>query len=82
MESRNVSFFETLFPFLTKDNESSSRLDDEVFQNERQHDDEVFQNESQYEEEEVVPRRNKGQELKSLLNDFISFVIKSEPNTY
>ncbi|GKC55283.1 pol polyprotein [Tanacetum coccineum] len=39
MESRNASFFENIFPCLTKETGCSSRLDDEVVQDKRQQDD-------------------------------------------
>ncbi|GJT62068.1 retrovirus-related pol polyprotein from transposon TNT 1-94 [Tanacetum coccineum] len=50
MESRNASFFEHIFPCLSKETGISSRLDDEVVQDKRQ---------DQTEEEEVEPRRSK-----------------------
>ncbi|GJW13118.1 retrovirus-related pol polyprotein from transposon TNT 1-94 [Tanacetum coccineum] len=39
MESRNASFFENIFPCLSKETGSSSRLDDKVVQDKRQRDD-------------------------------------------
>ncbi|GKB56782.1 hypothetical protein Tco_0912968 [Tanacetum coccineum] len=39
MESRNASFFEHIFPCLSKETGSSARLDDEVVQDKRQQDD-------------------------------------------
>ena len=36
MESRNASFFENIFPCLSKETGSSSRLDDEGIQDKRQ----------------------------------------------
>ncbi|GJT41382.1 zinc finger, CCHC-type containing protein [Tanacetum coccineum] len=39
MESRNASFFENIFPCLSKGTGSSSRLDDKVVQDKRQRDD-------------------------------------------
>ncbi|GKA49185.1 retrotransposon protein, putative, ty1-copia subclass [Tanacetum coccineum] len=61
MESRNASFFENIFPCLTKETRSSSRLDDEVVQDKRQRDDNDLHDErqDQLEEEEVEPRRSK-----------------------
>nr|GEU80219.1 Pol polyprotein [Tanacetum cinerariifolium] len=61
MESRNASFFEHIFPYLSKETGSSSRLDDEVVQDKRQRDDNDLQDErqDQTEEEEVEPRRSK-----------------------
>ncbi|GJU14480.1 hypothetical protein Tco_1142446 [Tanacetum coccineum] len=37
MESRNASFFEHIFPYLSKETGSSARLDDEVVQDKRHH---------------------------------------------
>ncbi|GJT61741.1 retrovirus-related pol polyprotein from transposon TNT 1-94 [Tanacetum coccineum] len=61
MESRNASFFEHIFPCLSKETRSSARLDDEVVQDKRQRDDNDLQDErqDQTEEEEVEPRRSK-----------------------
>ncbi|GJU14257.1 retrovirus-related pol polyprotein from transposon TNT 1-94 [Tanacetum coccineum] len=61
MESRNASFFEHIFPYLSKETRSSARLDDEVVQDKRQRDDNDLQDErqDQTEEEEVEPRRSK-----------------------
>ncbi|GJV65047.1 retrotransposon protein, putative, ty1-copia subclass [Tanacetum coccineum] len=61
MESRNASFFENIFPCLTKKNGSSSRIDDKVVQDKRQRDDNDLHDErqDQLEEEEVVPQRIK-----------------------
>ncbi|GKE71966.1 retrovirus-related pol polyprotein from transposon TNT 1-94 [Tanacetum coccineum] len=61
MESMNASFFDNIFPFLTKETGSSSRLDDEVVQDKRQRDDNDLHDErqDQLEEEEVEPRRSK-----------------------
>ncbi|GKC26730.1 hypothetical protein Tco_1034024 [Tanacetum coccineum] len=61
MESRNASFFEHIFPCLSKETGSSARLDDEVVQDKRQRDDNDLQDErqDQTEEEEVEPRRSK-----------------------
>ncbi|GJY29456.1 retrotransposon protein, putative, ty1-copia subclass, partial [Tanacetum coccineum] len=61
MESRNASFFEHMFPCLSKETRSSARLDDEVVQDKRQRDDNDLQDErqDQTEEEEVEPRRSK-----------------------
>ncbi|GJV11610.1 pol polyprotein [Tanacetum coccineum] len=56
MESRNASFFENIFPCLTKETGSSSRLD-EVVQDKRQRDDNDLHDESQdqLDKEEVEP---------------------------
>ncbi|GJR99212.1 retrovirus-related pol polyprotein from transposon TNT 1-94 [Tanacetum coccineum] len=60
MESRNASFFENIFPYLSKETRSSSRLDDKVVQDKRQQDDNDLQDERQDQtEEEVEPRRSK-----------------------
>nr|GEW16034.1 retrotransposon protein, putative, Ty1-copia subclass [Tanacetum cinerariifolium] len=61
MESRNASFFEHIFPCLSKETGSSFILDDEVVQDKRQQDDNDLQAErqDQTEEEEVKPRRSK-----------------------
>ncbi|GJZ13131.1 retrotransposon protein, putative, ty1-copia subclass [Tanacetum coccineum] len=47
LESRNASFFENIFPCLTKETGSSSRIDDEVVQDKRQQDDNDLQDERQ-----------------------------------
>ncbi|GKB25991.1 retrotransposon protein, putative, ty1-copia subclass, partial [Tanacetum coccineum] len=47
MESRNASFFEHIFPCLSKETGSSARLDDEVVQDKRQRDDNDLQDERQ-----------------------------------
>ncbi|GJZ56410.1 pol polyprotein [Tanacetum coccineum] len=47
MELRNASFFEHIFPCLSKETGSSSRLDDEVVQDKRQRDDNGLQDERQ-----------------------------------
>nr|GEY48712.1 hypothetical protein [Tanacetum cinerariifolium] len=52
MESRNSSFFENIFPCLTKETGSSSRLDDEVVQDKRQRDENDLQVERQDQVEE------------------------------
>ncbi|GJW41363.1 zinc finger, CCHC-type containing protein [Tanacetum coccineum] len=61
MESRNASFFDNIFPCLTKEIGSSSRLDEEVVQDKRQRDDNDLHDErqDQLEEEEVEPQRSK-----------------------
>ena len=85
MESRNASFFETIFPCLTKENERSSRRDDVVVHEKRQRDDNIVHDEKQHqsEEEDVEPRRSKRSRIeKSFGPDFVSFMVESEPNTY
>nr|GEW86824.1 hypothetical protein [Tanacetum cinerariifolium] len=47
IESRNASFFENIFPCLSKESGSSSRLDDEVVQKKRQRDDNDLHDERQ-----------------------------------
>ncbi|GJS93742.1 retrovirus-related pol polyprotein from transposon TNT 1-94 [Tanacetum coccineum] len=80
MESRNASFFENIFPCLSK--ETGSSLDDKVVQDKRQRDDNDLQDErqDQTEEEEVEPRRSKrARNEKSFGPDFVSFMaIKSK----
>ncbi|GKA47326.1 retrovirus-related pol polyprotein from transposon TNT 1-94 [Tanacetum coccineum] len=84
MESRNASFFENLFPCLTKETGSSSRLDDEDVQDKRQRDDNDLQFERQDQvEEEVEPRRGKrARTEKSFGPDFVSFMVENEPTSY
>ncbi|GJY66131.1 pol polyprotein [Tanacetum coccineum] len=85
MESRNASFFENIFPCLTKETESSLRLDDEVVQDKRQRDDNDLHDErqDQLEEEEVDPRRSKkARTEKSFGLDFVSFMVENEPTSY
>ncbi|GJX23326.1 retrovirus-related pol polyprotein from transposon TNT 1-94 [Tanacetum coccineum] len=52
IESRNASFFENIFPCLSKETRSSSRLDEEVVQDKRQRDDNDLHNERQDQLEE------------------------------
>ncbi|GKB89526.1 retrotransposon protein, putative, ty1-copia subclass [Tanacetum coccineum] len=61
MESRNASFFENIFPCLTKKIGRSSRIDDKVVQEKRQRDDNDLQDERQGQpkEEGVELRRGK-----------------------
>ncbi|GJT84452.1 hypothetical protein Tco_1058794 [Tanacetum coccineum] len=85
MESRNASFFEHIFPCLSKETGSSSRLDDEVVQDKRQRDDNGFQDErqDQTEEEEVEPRRSKRARNEKLFGpDFVSFMVRNESTSY
>ncbi|GJY51077.1 retrovirus-related pol polyprotein from transposon TNT 1-94 [Tanacetum coccineum] len=85
MESRNASFFENIFPCLSKETGSSSRLDDKVVQDKRQRDDNDLQDErqDQTEEEEVEPRRSKrARNEKSFGPDFVSFMVENEPTSY
>ncbi|GJU70151.1 retrotransposon protein, putative, ty1-copia subclass [Tanacetum coccineum] len=85
MESRNASFFENIFPCLSKETGSSSRLDEKVVQDKRQRDDNDLQDErqDQTEEEEVEPRRSKrARNEKSFGPDFVSFMVENEPTSY
>ncbi|GJW22064.1 retrovirus-related pol polyprotein from transposon TNT 1-94 [Tanacetum coccineum] len=84
MESRNASFFENIFPCLTKETRSSSRLDDEVVQDKRQRDENDLQVERQDQVEEVIePRRGKrARTEKSFGPDFVSFMVENEPTSY
>nr|GEV28443.1 zinc finger, CCHC-type [Tanacetum cinerariifolium] len=80
MESRNASFFENIFPYLTKETESSSRLDDEVVQDKRQRDENDLQVERQDQVEVVIePRRGKrARTEKSFGSDYVSFMVENE----
>ncbi|GKA82292.1 hypothetical protein Tco_0789040 [Tanacetum coccineum] len=63
----------------------SSRIDDEVVQDERQRDDNDLQDERQDQpkEEEVEPRRCKRERTKkSFRPDFVSFMVKNKPTSY
>ncbi|GKC47215.1 retrotransposon protein, putative, ty1-copia subclass, partial [Tanacetum coccineum] len=85
MESRNASFFEHIFPCLSKETGISSRLDDEVVQDKRQRDDNGLQDErqDQTEEEEVEPRRSKRARNEKLFGpDFVSFMVRNESTSY
>ncbi|GKD12294.1 retrovirus-related pol polyprotein from transposon TNT 1-94 [Tanacetum coccineum] len=85
MESRNASFFENIFPCLTKETGSSSRLDKEVVQDKRQRYDNDLHDErqDQLEEEEVEPRRSKrARTKKSFGPDFVSFMVENKPTFY
>nr|GEU47351.1 putative ubiquitin carrier protein [Tanacetum cinerariifolium] len=85
MESRNASFFEHIFPCLSKETRSSSRLDDEVVKDKIHRDDNDLQDErqDQIEEEEVELRRSKrARNEKSFGPDFVSFMVENEPTSY
>ncbi|GJV28930.1 retrovirus-related pol polyprotein from transposon TNT 1-94, partial [Tanacetum coccineum] len=84
MESRNASFFEHLFPCLSKETGSSARLDDEVVQDKRQRDDNDLQDERQDQtKEEVKPRRSKRARNEKLFGpNFVSFMVENEPTSY
>ncbi|GJU27873.1 retrotransposon protein, putative, ty1-copia subclass [Tanacetum coccineum] len=85
MESRSASFFDNIFPFLTKETRSSSTLDDEVVQDKRQRDDNKLHDErqDQLEEKEVEPRRSKrARTEKSFRPNFVPFMVKNEPTSY
>ncbi|GJV69998.1 putative reverse transcriptase domain-containing protein [Tanacetum coccineum] len=63
----------------------SSRIDDEVVQDQRQRDDNDLQDERQDQpkEEEVEPRRSKRARTEKLFGpDFISFMVENEPTSY
>ncbi|GKC43091.1 hypothetical protein Tco_1060813, partial [Tanacetum coccineum] len=63
----------------------SSRIDDEVVQDQRQRDDNDLQDERQDQpkEEEVDPRRSKRARIeKSVGPDFVSFMVENEPTSY
>ncbi|GJZ14782.1 hypothetical protein Tco_0550459 [Tanacetum coccineum] len=63
MESRNASFFENIFPCLSKETGSSSRLDDKVVQDKRQrgcYESPKMRDKDQTVEEEVDPEEAKG----------------------
>nr|GEY97443.1 zinc finger MYM-type protein 1-like [Tanacetum cinerariifolium] len=80
-----ASFFENIFPCLMKETGSSSRLDEEVFQDKRQRDinDLHDERQDQLEEEEVAPRRSKrARTEKSFGPDFVSFMVENEPTSY
>ncbi|GJW55941.1 retrotransposon protein, putative, ty1-copia subclass [Tanacetum coccineum] len=63
----------------------SSRIDDEVVQDQRQRDDINLQykRQDQPKEEEVEPRRSKRARIdKSFSPDFVSFMVENEPTSY
>ncbi|GJT00020.1 hypothetical protein Tco_0821189 [Tanacetum coccineum] len=65
-------------------NLKSSRIYDEVVQDQRQRDDNDLQDERQYlpKEEEVEPRRiKKARAEKSFGPDFVSFMVENEPTS-
>ncbi|GJZ95564.1 hypothetical protein Tco_0667898 [Tanacetum coccineum] len=67
------------------DIEKSSRIDDEVIQDQRQRDDNDLQDERQDQpkEEEVEPRRSKRARTEKLFGpDFVSFMVENEPASY
>ena len=69
MKSRNVSFFENVFPCLTKESEISYVPDEEVV-----HEDE----QDQSDEEEIEPRRSKRARVeKSFGPDFLTYMVTS-----
>nr|GEU68127.1 calcineurin B-like protein 4 [Tanacetum cinerariifolium] len=70
---------------LTKEIGRSSRIDDEVVQDQRQRDDNDLQDEGQDQpkEKEVEPRRSKRARIeKSVGPDFASFMVENEPTSY
>ncbi|GJZ59753.1 hypothetical protein Tco_0615569 [Tanacetum coccineum] len=63
----------------------SSRIDDEVVQDQRQRDDNDLQDERQDQpkEEEVEPRRSKRARIEKLFGpNFVSFMVENEPTSY
>nr|GEX45025.1 zinc finger, CCHC-type [Tanacetum cinerariifolium] len=85
IKSRNASFFENIFPCLSKETGSSSRLDDEVVQDKKQRDDNDLHDErqDQLEEKEVEPRRRKrARTEKSFGPNFVSLMVENEPTSY
>nr|GEY43333.1 hypothetical protein CTI12_AA390580 [Tanacetum cinerariifolium] len=63
----------------------SSRIDDEVVQDQRQRDDNDLQDgrQDQPKEEEAEPRRSKRARTEKLFRlDFVSFMVKNEPASY
>ena len=82
MESRNASFFENVFPCITKEYGNSSMIDDESVQEETPNEP-VHEELEQPEEEELEPRRSKrARTEKSFGPDFYTYVVESEPQTY
>nr|GEV31655.1 reverse transcriptase domain-containing protein [Tanacetum cinerariifolium] len=84
-KSRNASFFENIFPCLTKETRSSSGADDEVVQDKRQQDDNdlLDKRQDQLEEEEVEQQRSKRERTEeSFRPDFVSFMVENEPTSY
>ena len=72
MESRNVSFFENVFPYKSSEVASSSKW---VRSEEEEHTEDV--------QEEVEPRRSKRARVeKSFGPDFVAYMLESEPQTY
>ncbi|GKA43901.1 hypothetical protein Tco_0736625 [Tanacetum coccineum] len=70
---------------LTKEIGRSSKIDDEVVQDQRQRDDNDLQDERQDrpKEEEVEPRRSeRARTEKSFRPDFVSFMVENEPTSY
>ncbi|GJU56758.1 retrotransposon protein, putative, ty1-copia subclass [Tanacetum coccineum] len=84
-ESRNASFFENIFPCLTKKTGSSSGTDEEVIQDKRQRDNNDLQDErqDQPDEQEVEPRKRKRTRTEKLFGpDFVYFMVGNEPTSY
>ncbi|GJT20770.1 retrotransposon protein, putative, ty1-copia subclass [Tanacetum coccineum] len=85
MESINATFFENIFPCLTKETRSSFRIDEEIVQDKRHQDDNDLQDKrkDQPEEKEVEPRRSKRVRTeKSFGPDFVSLMVDNEPTSY
>ncbi|GKC04912.1 hypothetical protein Tco_0996522 [Tanacetum coccineum] len=74
-----------IFVLNPKEIGKSSRIDDEVVQDQRQRDDNDLQDERQDQpkKEEVEPRINKRERIeKSFGPDFVSFMVENEPTSY
>ncbi|GKB97077.1 hypothetical protein Tco_0983214, partial [Tanacetum coccineum] len=74
-----------LLVYLYQEIGKSSRIDDEVVQDQRQRDDNDLQDkrQDQPKEEEVEPRRSKrARTEKSFGPDFVSFMVENEPTSY
>ena len=74
MESRNASFFEYVFPCKSKEEPSSSKHKSETINGNSQ---------DQNKDSEVEPRRSKKVRIgKSFSPDFLTYMLKGEPQTY
>ncbi|GJR24278.1 hypothetical protein Tco_0972805 [Tanacetum coccineum] len=81
--TRGAVFFKTRARH--KETARSSRIDDEVVQDQRQRDDNDLQDERQDQpkEEEVEPKRSKrARTEKSFRPIFVSFMVENEPTSY
>ncbi|KAL2465448.1 Retrovirus-related Pol polyprotein from transposon TNT 1-94 [Abeliophyllum distichum] len=74
MESRNVSFFEHVFMYKSKEEASSSKRTYETTDQEEQ---------PEEEDDEVEPRRSKrARTEKSFGPDFLTYMLESEPQSF